>query len=120
MEDIILGETKFTTTATLSKDGSHYKDFGIHEMVASLYGADPKDIVELEFVISTNQTPVEKNLTSYEDSDYWVWMDKDGNSSQRLLWPQHFLLNMCFPYGIKAAEEAGQGKAFRVELIKTK
>ena len=118
IDEILLGETKFTSTATLSSDGSHYKDFGIHKVVASLYGKDPMDIVEVEFVISSNQTPVEKNSVQKNDKpDYWVWICKEGDIAQRMIWPQYFLLNMCFPYGIKAEEERGNGKAFRVELV---
>ena len=109
---------EFEKTAVLS-DGV-YRHFGIHPMTASLYGDKPEDIVVVVMKISDDQSVPEPN-GEHKEVDYWVWHDhdtfirKEGFSD--MLFAQRFLLNMCFPAGIKGTEEAGQGKAYRVEII---
>jgi len=34
-----------------------------------------------------------------------------------MIYTARFLLDMCFPSGIKKIEESGQGKAYRLEII---
>lgn len=103
------------TTAVLNK--TYYHHFGINEMSASLYGNKVAEIENLKMKMSDNQEPPAKN--SNIDStkpDYWGWYD---NEEQKflLIFPAYFMLNMCFPYGMKVEEEAGKGKAYRLEII---
>jgi hypothetical protein len=105
----------YKTTGTLSEKG--YRHFGIHPMTAVLYGDKEEDILDLEFIVSDNQErPLPNDKKYIEDSDYWAWFDSDGSTSL-LIYPQYFLLNMCFPNGIKAREEKGRGEAKRIEFI---
>ncbi len=109
---------KFKINATYF-DGSknpHYHHFGINEMSAFLYGNKPEDIFELEMKVSENQERPDKNENKME-TDYWAWFDTNKEQPSHL-YPKLFLLNMIFPYGIKTSEEHGDGKAYRVELIK--
>lgn len=103
----------FKTTAVLS--GDHYQHFGIHPITANLYGNRVDEIVNLTMVISNDQT-VPVHDTSMV-ADYWGYYDYDDKRFS-LIYPKHFLLNMCFPNGIKACEDAGQGKAYRLEIKK--
>ena len=48
------------------------------------------------------------------DSSYWAWEDPDDSIC--LVYYAFFLLNMCFPYGTAAEEEAGRGKVIRVNI----
>jgi hypothetical protein len=34
-----------------------------------------------------------------------------------MIYSKRFLLEMCFPYGLKASEEANHGKAYRLEIL---
>ena len=43
--------------------------------------------------------------------------DYRGKDDFIMIYAQRFLLDMCFPYGIKATEEKGQGKAYRLEIV---
>ena len=119
-------ETRFEKTAVLS--GDVYRHFGIHPVTASVYGDKIEDIVVVVMEISEDQSVPELN-SKYEKADYWVWYDYDRHILDTLikeegysdmLFAQRFLLDMCFPAGIKGTEEAGQGKAYRVEIIEIK
>jgi len=104
----------FKIKATLNKAGKFYQHFGIHETLCSLYGDKPEDIVEVEFHISEDQTvpkPNEKMLSA----DYWGWYN--NKEFTMMIYAQRFLLEMCFPNGIKASEDYGQGKAYRLEIV---
>jgi len=114
-------ETRFEKTAVLN--GDVYRHFGIHPKTASLYGDDPDDIVVVVMKISDDQSIPDSNVEC-KDADYWVWYDHDTfirkEGFSNMLFAQRFLLNMCFPAGIKGTEEAGSGKAYRVEVVETK
>lgn len=105
----------FKITATLNKNGRFYEHFGIFPQIVSLYGNRVEDIVEIEFKISTDQTKPEANNNNM-NPDYWGWYDNDKQAFSMMIFAQYFLLNMCFPYGIKASEEHGEGKAYRLEI----
>jgi len=105
----------FSTTAVFNNN--HYKHFGINKLSASLYGDKPEDIVKLEFKISDNQELPESDSHKKMIADYWGWYDFK-NEKISLIFPQRFLLNMCFPYGMKVEEDANIGKAYRLEIIK--
>lgn len=93
-----------------------YNHFGIHPKLASLYGDKPEDIETLKMRVSENQTIPEIN-GKYEEADYWGWYNNEDKKFD-LVYAQYFLLNMCFPYGMEAQEKRGDGKAYRLEIIK--
>ena len=97
------------------KDEKCYKHFNIWPSSSVLYGVDPKDIVTLEMGVAEDQGRPEVN-GKYKDADYWGYYDND-NKGISLIYPQYFLLNMCFPSGIDAVEERGQGKAYRLKVF---
>lgn len=97
-----------------TENGGHYKNFGINPISAIIYGKQEKDIIQVEVSIHENQEKVPPNSKNME-ADYWGWWDETQKRFS-LIWPQYFLLNMCFPYGIKAAEESNQGKAYRLNV----
>ena len=104
----------FETTAVLNND--HYHHFGIHEITAAVYGDDPKNIEKIKLCVSDDQSIPEPNQ-KFDKADYWGWYDSNDKEFTNLIYPQRFLLNMCFPSGIEASEKAGQGKAYRLEVI---
>ena len=105
----------FRTTATLNKKRDFYQHFGIRSVLCSLYGDKPEDIVVVEFKISENQEVPQPNAPAL-NADYWGWYDNNTKKFS-MIYAQHFLLEMCFPYGTKASEEFGKGKAYRLEIV---
>lgn len=114
-------ENQFEITA-VAHEGV-YRHFGIHPKSAPLYGDNPDDIDLLVMKISDDQS-IPKPNAEYKEADYWVWYDLDTfvrkEGFSQMLYAQRFLLDMCFPAGIKGTEEAGQGKAYRVEIVEIK
>jgi len=104
-------KNQFKTTAV--HNGDHYHHFGIYPATASLYGDKIEDIEEVTLTVSDDQSP-----DNSMDVDYWGWYDNKKGEFTNMIYPKYFLLNMCFPYGIKATEETGQGKAYRLEINK--
>lgn len=96
------------------KGSKIFEHFGIHPKTASLYGRQAAEIIEVEVSISDNQEKPKSG--KMEAADYWGWWDYKRNEFS-LIWPQYFLLNMCFPYGMVPQEERGDGKAYRVNVI---
>jgi len=96
---------------TAIHNGKYFEHFGIHPSTAMLYGHKTEEIVNVDVIISSDQGPVKNNL----DVDYWGWW---SNKDERFtfIFPKYFLLNMCFPYGMKVLEERNEGKAYRVEV----
>lgn len=94
-----------------------YTHFGVNKHNACLYGDKLEDIVQVEVSIADDQKipPAPQNDPNVNDPDYWAWWD---NKEQRfsIIWAKHFLLEMCFPYGIKAEEDRDFGKAYRVNV----
>ena len=72
-------------------NGKCYQHFGIHEKTASLYGDDPKDIVDVKLKISEDQAipPRDKSM----NVDYWGWYDLDKQKFT-MIYAKHFLLNV--------------------------
>jgi len=94
----------------------NYRHFGIHKMTASLYGDKVEDIIKVKFEIHNDQSlPNEKE--KYAEPDYWGWIDTGKDEFSMMIYQQRFLLNMCFPAGIKGSEEAGHGKAYRLRIL---
>lgn len=103
--------------AVYNKKGDFYEHFGIHPTLVNLYGVKPEDIVEVEMKKSEDQSVqvFDKSM----NSDYWGWFDFDRQEFS-MIYAKYFLLNMCFPYGIKPCEEQNQGKAYRLEIVNIK
>lgn len=104
---------KNTIESTAVWNENHYYHFGITSQLAALYGDDPKDIITLKLQISDDQTVPETHM---KEADYWGWLKKEDDDFT-MIYAQRFLLNMCFAYGIKVTEEAGKGKAYRLEIV---
>lgn len=96
-------------------NGGYYKHFGIHELTCSLFGDKPEDIIEIEMETDDDQTLPPANSGSMI-TDYWGWYDFNEQDFT-MIYAQRFLLDMCFPSGIKASEGVGQGKAYRLKVI---
>ena len=106
----------FKTTAVFN--GKNYRHFGIHPKTASLYGHSASEIVEVTMRLSEDQE-VPKHLTGPKappNPDYWGWFDNEDGSFT-FIWSAYFLLEMCFTYGMKAEENRGRGKAYRLEVV---
>lgn len=100
----------YKSTAVLHETGGYYYHFGINKVTASVYGDKPEDIVTVDLKISDNQDKPEAN-GELLNADYWGWFD-EKEQEFTMIYPQYFLLNMCFPYGIKAEEDRKYGKAY--------
>jgi hypothetical protein len=92
--------------------GKYFDHFGIHESTVSLYGKEVNDIIKVEVSIAKEQ-----NVENINEGgpDYWGWYDNEDETFS-LIYAQRFLLNMCFPYGIDASVDAGQGKDYRLNI----
>lgn len=61
-----------------------------------------------------------------EKTSYWGWLENDDELLRKkggsivMIHSTRDLLEMCFPYGSKAAEEAGEGRAIRVVVEEVK
>jgi len=105
---------KYQSTAVKSDKG--FKHFGIETVSASLYGAKPEDIVDVEITISQDQSvPSFEAQKASKTSDYWGWISK-GEDRFSIIFGQRFLLNMAFASGIEAAEKHDRGKAYRINV----
>jgi hypothetical protein len=109
-------EKEFTETAVLHENG-YYDSFGINDVSALLYGYTESDIINVKLRVSQNQTiPSFEEQQKNKDADYWGWYDNEENKFT-LIWHQRFLLDMCFPYGMKVEELRNRGKAYRLEVV---
>lgn len=99
-------------------NNNHYHHFGIHPITASLYGDKVEDIKKVSFIIDDDQTVKKDNFVGggKDKADYWGWFDYEQNDFT-MIYPQRFLLDMCFPAGIKATETFNQGKSYRLKII---
>lgn len=112
---------KIRVTATLSPQYQRYDDFGISPITASLYGHNKSDIVIVELETTELQTVpsfAEEQVRDKNDGIYWGWFDGRSGSVD-LVYPAYFLLNMCFPSGIKAIQDRGDGIAYRFTALST-
>lgn len=111
-------EKSFTTTAAISltlDKKEYFRHFGIRPSIASMYGDKPEDIVNVKCTISEDQT-------EHTAPDYWGWYDLNEKrwSIGSLIQPSFIQFKMCFPYGYKAEEERGYGKAYRLDIEEIK
>ena len=65
-------------------------------------------IYEIEITKTDNPT----------DDTYYAWEDLDGKIS--MIYYGYFILNICFPYGVRAEEAAGRGKVVRIDIKEIK
>jgi hypothetical protein len=104
-------ETIIHTTAVLSNRG-YYENIGITEKSAFLYGCDVSQIEHIVFEISEDQSEAKP-----ETHEYWGWFD-NKKQDWTFIFPNYWQLYMCFPYGLPKHEEVGDGKAYRLNLVK--
>lgn len=110
---------KPTKHTAVVNDKGEFQHFGIHAITASMYGYDENDIVEVELTIAKDQSipPPPQSDKNVMVADYWGWW-KNEDKCFTTIYGKHFLLEMCFPYGIEAEEKAGRGKAYRLNVKK--
>lgn len=95
---------------------NRFKNFGIFEATAPLYGCSVNDIIPVEITIAEDQTIPTHNEDINSD-EYWAWFDYE-DKRLKLIQPSRFQLNMCFPSGIKSREDIGKGKAYKINVKK--
>jgi hypothetical protein len=110
-------DSSYTFKQTAIPSKKRYQYFGITPQLASMYGRKESEIVALTMQISEDQSLPCKNDRKILIPDYWGWYDFEKKEFG-LIHPKRFLLSMCFAYGISAAQEANQGKAYRVVVVK--
>lgn len=60
--------------------------------------------------------PIYKVKVEQDDNGiHWGWMDTDKDKPC-MIWAHLSLLKVCFPYGLEAAEKAGQGKRIQLTI----
>jgi hypothetical protein len=104
---------KPSNTTAIFND-KNFEHFGIHSMTAVLYGHKASEIREVELAIAEDQSRPQANDLNME-ADYWGWWDEQRQAFT-MIYAKYFLLNMCFPSGIKASEAAEQGRAYRLHV----
>ena len=107
-------EQIFETTAT-DVDGVWYH-FGIIKSMSQLWGKKESEVEEIKFKIHPDQERNHPKGRQTNKVDYFGWWDNRVNKFT-LIYPAYFLLDMCFPHGIKGSEEDNQGKAYRLLII---
>ena len=65
------------------------------------------------FEIDVKESDIDNN------QPYWGWLDAEDGEI-RYVFPAKTLVSACFPYGVKAAEESGQGKMIKVAITEIK
>ena len=51
---------------------------------------------------------------------HWGWITTgDDTPDWALVWPSRSQFDVCFPYGVKAEEEAGRGRTVRLRVTGT-
>jgi hypothetical protein len=69
---------------------------------------------------------VEVEATEQKGGGYWGWLENPeywGRKEKRefcMVWPRLLQLEICFTYGLKTAEEAGQGRRVELAIIQIK
>jgi hypothetical protein len=90
---------------------AHKRNHDIHPYI-DIYGSETQVYV-CDF---NKENPIIK-VTVIEDQNgnYWAWWDNEDQAFC-MVWQSHAQLEVCFPYGINAAEERGRGEACRVRV----
>lgn len=102
--------------STAVNDNGIFNHLNIHPVTAFLYSRDESEILIVELEAAADQN-IQSNASQTKNTkpDYWAWWDAAKKKFTNM-YPQRFLLNLIFPYGIEAAEEHGDGKAYRVSI----
>ncbi len=106
-------KNQYVNTAVI--ENNMFTHFGIHPVTSCLYGHDESEIVSVVLEIHEDQTPVVQQCHELKTVDYWGWFDTEKQEFT-MIYQQYFLLNMCFPYGIKAEDDRNFGKAYRLKI----
>ena len=79
------------------------------------------DIFSSELQVRMCISPLDKiykidvrEAKEYEDTPYYGWLESSENIS--MIFPSLILLSVCFPYGIEAEEQRGNGKVVKVVI----
>lgn len=62
---------------------------------------------------------VDVRLVADDDpaATHWGWLET-GADGPTMIWPSHAQFSVCFPYGYRAEEEAGKGRAVRLAVTR--
>jgi len=82
-----------------------YWDFYSNAFCVKMCGYNKDSIIEVT-VQESNESP----------KCYWGWWDSKRQEFV-FVYPQKFLVEMCFPYAIEGYEERGEGKLVPVEIL---
>lgn len=93
------------------------KHFGVSDITAGLYSDKKEEIITVKFRLANDQSLPDKGYMP--KPDYWGFFYKERKDFI-FIWDQYMSLDICFPSGIKGAEDAGKGKAYRLEVIGNK
>jgi hypothetical protein len=96
----------FLENATMH--GNFYNHFGISKISAALYGDEVSDIDTVEITFAEDQT------IDARANEYWGFYDFE-RSKLSLIYAAYVLLDMCFAYGVNAAEHVKHSR-FAVKL----
>jgi hypothetical protein len=103
--------------ATTGPDGKiAYLNIFSHPRTTGMCDPD-KPIVELRFCQATHEEIIEERNGNSPVRIYWAWLE-NGAKSFEMIFPHESLFTMCFPYGLSAEVNAGEGKVFRLVVEK--
>lgn len=84
--------------------GTHYTNIYPSTLPVKMCIVPGTPIYEIEITKTDNPT----------GDSYYAWEDLDGKIS--MIYYGFFILNICFPYGVRAEEAAGRGNVVRVDI----
>ena len=94
---------------SVREDGSfHFIHIYGNPSIVSFCSSEKQPVYELTFEEHQNQD------INAEPQEYWGWQE---DNTMSMIYPKYFLLDMCFPAGIKHTQETGQGRAVKLNLI---
>ncbi len=70
---------------------------------------------EMQVGMCGDQPIIPIQVTEDENGEYWGWKQADDNKIC-MIWPSFVQLQICFPYGIDAAEKHGEGKRVKLHI----
>lgn len=77
-----------------------FKNFQLSALGVRMCGISAEDVVRVQLIPD-------------DAGAYWCWHDYERDEYS-MVWPSFVQLDMCFPYGIGAAEKQGRGTRVRV------
>jgi hypothetical protein len=93
---------------------TYFYHIGLHPQHRYMYGVKPnEEIYEVEFEIHEDQ----ETKPDFTAQEYWGWLDTENDiNKMTMIFPNYVSFLMCFPYGVEAAEQHGQGKSYRLKV----